>query len=216
MDIEQARFNMIEQQIRTWNVLDAHVLETLTIVKRERFVPAAYKQLAFFDTEVPLGNGEHMLAPKIEARILQEAAVQKDDLVLEIGTGSGFFAALLAQQAEFVTTVEINPVLKAQAEKNLADNHIGNVRVEQGNGANGWGEEKYDVIVVSGALACLPDAFLKQLHVNGRVLAIIGTAPVMSLQVTTRTGENTFETRKAFELLAKPLLDAEQPSGFTF
>lgn len=216
MDIEQARFNMIEQQIRTWNVLDLDVLEAMSAVKREAYVPAAYKNLAFFDTEVPLGNGEHMLAPKVEARILQEAAVTKDASVLEIGAGSGYFAALLAHQAQSVLTVEIDPALAAQAEKNLRSNGVANAQVAQGNGANGWGQEQYDVIVISGALTALPQAFLQQLRVGGRVLAIIGTAPVMSLAVTTRTGEQSFETRKAFELLAKPLREAAATSTFTF
>jgi protein-L-isoaspartate(D-aspartate) O-methyltransferase len=178
MNIEQARFNMIEQQIRPWNVLAQDVLDLLTVVRREEFVPAAHRSLAFFDTEIPLPGGESMLAPKVEARILQEANVKKHEQVLEIGAGSGYMAALLASKARHVTTVEIDPVLKAMAEENLSGYGVTNVSVELGNGAQGW-QGEYDVIVISGALPFLPDAFLKQIKVGGRVLAIIGEAPVM-------------------------------------
>ncbi|EJL83531.1 protein-L-isoaspartate carboxylmethyltransferase [Herbaspirillum sp. CF444] len=215
MNIEQARFNMIEQQIRPWNVLAQDVLDLLTVVKREEFVPAAYRSLAFFDTEIPLPGGESMLAPKVEARILQEANVKKHEQVLEIGAGSGYMAALLAYKARHVTTVEIDPDLKALAEKNLSANGVVNVSVELGNGAQGW-QGEYDVIVVSGALPFLPDAFLKQVKVGGRVLAIVGEAPVMSLQVITRTSDQVYDTVDVFELLAKPLHAASTHSHFTF
>src|SRR5262249_36237204 len=153
MNIEQARFNMIEQQIRPWDVLDAEVLELLLVVKRENFVPAAHKALAFADIEIPLGGGEAMFMPKIEARLLQDAAPKKHESVLETGPGSGYMAAMLAHRARHVTTVEISPELKAQAEKNLADAGITNVTVEQGNGAQGWDKgAPYDVIVVSGGM----------------------------------------------------------------
>lgn len=138
MNIEQARFNMIEQQIRPWNVLAQDVLDLLMVVKREEFVPAAYRSLAFFDTEIPLPGGENMLAPKIEARMLQEANVKKHEYVLEIGAGSGYMAALLAHKARHVTTVEISPELKALAEQNLSDYGVANVDVHLGNGAQGW------------------------------------------------------------------------------
>ncbi|MEN9868200.1 MAG: hypothetical protein RL748_3790, partial [Pseudomonadota bacterium] len=162
MNIEQARFNMIEQQIRPWNVLEQDVLSLLSLVKREQFVPAAYKNLAFVDTEIPLPNHEVMLAPKVEARLLQAVAVKKHEQVLEIGTGSGYMAALLAHQGRYVTTVEIDPELKAMAEKNLAAHGVSNASVALGNGAQGWatGMEPYDVIVISGALPVLPDSFL--------------------------------------------------------
>lgn len=215
MNIEQARFNMIEQQIRPWNVLAQDVLDLLTVVKREEFVPAAYRSLAFFDTEIPLPGGETMLAPKVEARILQEANVKKHEQVLEIGAGSGYMAALLAYKARHVTTVEIDPDLKALAEKNLSSNGVVNVGVELGNGAQGW-QGEYDVIVISGALPFLPDAFLKQVKVGGRILAIIGEAPVMSLQVITRTSDQVYDTVNVFELMAKPLHAASEHSHFTF
>jgi len=215
MNIEQARFNMIEQQIRPWNVLAQDVLDLLTVVRREEFVPAAYRSLAFFDTEIPLPGGEFMLAPKVEARILQEASVKKHEQVLEIGAGSGYMAALLAYKARHVTTVEIDPDLKALAEKNLSAYGIANVNVELGNGAQGW-QGEYDVIIISGALPFLPDSFLKQVKVGGRILAIIGEAPVMSLQVITRTSDQIYDTVNVFELMAKPLHAASEHSHFTF
>jgi len=215
MNIEQARFNMIEQQIRPWNVLAQDVLDLLTVVRREEFVPAAYRSLAFFDTDIPLPGGENMLAPKVEARILQEANVKKHEQVLEIGAGSGYMAALLAYKGRHVTTVEIDPTLKAMAEENLSGYGVTNVSVELGNGAQGW-QGEYDVIVISGALPFLPEAFLKQIKVGGRILAIIGEAPVMSLQVITRTSDQVYDTVNVFELMAKPLHAASEHSHFTF
>ncbi|MGV3742299.1 MAG: protein-L-isoaspartate O-methyltransferase family protein [Burkholderiaceae bacterium] len=220
MNIEKARFNMIEQQIRTWDVLDLDILNLLTVVKREAFVPPAYKSLAFVDTEIPLPGGENMMAPKFEARILQEAEVQKHENVLEIGAGSGYMAALLAHKARHVTTVEIDPTLKAMAEKNLADYGITNVTVEEGNGANGWAGSgsnaaPYDVIIISGSLPVLPDAFLKQLKVGGRILAIIGRAPIMSVVKVTRTSETAYNTVKLWETNLKPLRAFEAPKRFS-
>jgi protein-L-isoaspartate(D-aspartate) O-methyltransferase len=218
MNIEQARFNMIEQQIRPWNVLDQDILELLMVVKRENFVPTAYKNLAFVDTEIPLPNGETMLAPKVEARLLQAVAARKHEQVLEIGSGSGYMAALLAHKGRHVTTVEIDPVLKAMAEKNLAANGITNVSVALGNGAQGWakGMEPYDVIVISGSLPVLPDSILQQIKVGGRIAAIIGTAPVMTGQLITRTGNREYRTENLFETQALVLREASTPSTFTF
>ncbi|MFL9924574.1 protein-L-isoaspartate O-methyltransferase [Herbaspirillum lusitanum] len=221
MNIEQARFNMIEQQIRPWNVLAQDVLDSLMVVKREDFVPSVYKNLAFFDTEIPLPGGEVMLTPKLEARVLQETAIKKHEYVLEIGAGSGYMAALLAHKARHVTTVEISPELKALAEQNLAENGVVNVDVQLGNGAQGWtGADgkaaEYDVIVISGSLPVLPDAFLKQLKVGGRLLAVIGEAPVMTLQVITRTSEQVFDTVGIVELQTKALHAATTLSHFTF
>ena len=217
MNIEQARFNMIEQQIRPWNVLDQDVLDLLLVVRREQFVPPEHKALAFVDTEIPLPGGETMFTPKIEARILQEVQVKKHENVLEIGAGSGYMAALLAHKARHVTTVEIRPELKAMAEANLAKAGISNVTVELGNGAQGWATgAPYDVIVISGALEELPQAFLKQLKVGGRVAAIIGQAPVMTAQVVTRVSETAYDTVKVFETNVKPLTEAASHSRFTF
>lgn len=221
MNIEQARFNMIEQQIRTWDVLDQDILDLLIVVKREAFVPAAYKSLAFVDTEIPLPGGENMLMPKFEARILQEAAVKKHEHVLEIGTGSGYMAALLAYKARHVTTVEIDPALKALAGKNLSEYGIANADVALGNGARGWpgsgGDNAlYDVIVISGSLPFLPDTFLQQIKVGGRILAVIGEAPAMSAQMITRVSEVAYNTVKLFETVVKPLRNAAAPSHFKF
>jgi protein-L-isoaspartate(D-aspartate) O-methyltransferase len=217
MNIEQARFNMIEQQIRPWDVLDPDVLEELLVVKRENFVPAAHKALAFVDAEIPLPGGESMLMPKIEARLLQDVAVKKHESVLEIGAGSGYMAALLAHRARHVTTVEISPELKAMAEKNLADNGFTNVSVELGDGAQGWSNgAPFDVIVVSGGLPELPQAFLQQLKVGGRLACIIGEAPAMKAQLITRTGEAGYDTRTLFETNVKMLRSAVTPSQFKF
>jgi len=217
MNIEQARFNMIEQQIRPWNVLDQDVLDLLHVVKREQFVPAAYQNLAFADIEIPLPGGDAMLAPKFEARIMQETGVKKHETVLEIGTGSGYMAALLAHRAARVTTVEINPETAELAKKNLANAGIHNVTVEVGNGAQGWEKgAPYDVIVISGALEVLPEAILKQVKVGGRVAAIVGQAPVMEAAIITRTGENTYSTIKVFETNVRYLTGAPVPSHFQF
>lgn len=217
MNIEQARFNMIEQQIRPWNVLDQDVLDLLVIVKREDFVPADYKSLAFVDSEIPLGAGEAMFTPKLEARILQELQLKKHETVLEIGAGSGYMAALLAYKARHVTTVEILPELKTMAESNLARAGVTNVTVALGNGAQGWAQgAPFDVIVVSGGLEVLPEAFLKQVKVGGRIAALVGRAPVMSCHIVTRVSETAYDTVKVFETNVKYLSGAVAPSHFTF
>jgi len=221
MNIEQARFNMIEQQIRTWDVLDTEVLDLLHVVRREAFVPEAYRSLAFVDTEIPLPGGENMLPPKFEARVLQEVAPRKHETVLEIGAGTGYMAALLAHRALHVTTVEISPELKAMAEKNLADYGADNVDVVLGNGAFGWEGSgqftaPYDVIVISGSLPVLPDAFLRQLKVGGRLLCVIGERPVMEARLITRTSETGYHARNLFETSVTPLRQAVHPSHFKF
>jgi protein-L-isoaspartate(D-aspartate) O-methyltransferase len=217
MNIEQARFNMIEQQIRPWDVLDPEVLELLHVVKRENFVPVAHKALAFVDAEIPLPGGASMLNPKVEARLLQDVNLKKHESVLEIGTGSGYMAALLAHKGRHVTTVEVSPELKALAEKNLADNGVTNVTVELGNGAQGWtGGAPFDVIVVSASLPVLPEALLQQLKVGGRLAVIIGQSPAMKAQLITRTGEAGYDTRTLFETDVKALSSAVEPSKFQF
>ncbi|MEY2633314.1 MAG: hypothetical protein RIR00_1968 [Pseudomonadota bacterium] len=217
MNIEQARFNMIEQQIRPWEVLDPSVLDLLSVVKREDFVPTAHKALAFADLEIPLESGQVMLAPKIEAKVLQELSLKKTDRVLEIGTGSGYMAALLAACAEHVVSVEINPALAAQARQNLQQAGITNVSVEEGNGANGWSQRgPYDVIVLSGSVLTLPDALLKQLRVGGRLFAIVGTAPVMEAQLITHTIEGVFNTVNLFETVVPALQSGPTLNAFSF
>ncbi|TCK44454.1 protein-L-isoaspartate(D-aspartate) O-methyltransferase [Paraburkholderia sp. BL8N3] len=217
MNIEQARFNMIEQQIRPWEVLDQDVLNLLSVVKRENFVPAAYRSIAFADLEIPLPGGERMLPPRVEARVLQELAVSKQETVLEIGTGSGYMAALLAARGRSVKTVEISAELAAFAEQNLAANGVSNVEVVTGDGALGWPEGgPYDVICVSGGLPVMPQEFLEQLKIGGRIAAFVGAAPVMKAQIVTRVDEKQFRVSDIFETLVAPLKNAVHPPRFKF
>jgi len=217
MNIEQARFNMIEQQIRPWEVLDPQVLDLLFVVKREDFAPAAYRNLAFADMEIPLGSGQVMLAPKIEAKLLQELAIKKADKVLEIGTGSGYMAALLAARADHVVSVESRPELAETAKQNLARAGVANVTVETGNGINGWSARgPYDAIVVSGSVPTVPAALLKQLRVGGRLALIVGEAPVMEAQLITCIADGVYNTVNLFETVVQPLDGATVPASFSF
>src|SRR5659263_228398 len=215
MNLEQARFNMIEQQIRPWNVLDANVLELLSVVKREDFVPLAHKALAFMDMEIPLGQGQVMLAPRVEARMLQDAAVQKHEKVLEIGTGSGYMAALLAHRAQRVISLEINPELAQMARTNLQQAGIHNAEVRQFDGAKGaTAEGPFDVIMLSGSVAELPQSLLAQIKTGGRLIAIVGDEPVMCVTLVTRTGEAEFITSSPWDTVAPRLLNFPEPSHF--
>ena len=217
MNIEQARFNMIEQQIRPWDVLNPGVLELLAIVKREDFVPAAHKALAFVDTEVPLPHGRCMLAPKVEARVLQELAVHKHERVLEIGTGSGFMAALLAHKAQHVTTLEIDPELARFAAANLKRAGVTNVTVTEADGANGWpSDAPFDVIVLSGSVPEIPQSLLAQLKVGGRLAAIVGHEPVMRAVLVTRTADQGFTRTVLFDTVAQRLQGFAEPNRFQF
>jgi protein-L-isoaspartate(D-aspartate) O-methyltransferase len=221
MNFEQARFNMIEQQIRPWNVLDAGVLELLSQVRREDFVPAAHQALAFADLELPLrGSGEHgqcMLAPKVEARMLQDLAVQKHEKVLEIGTGSGYMAALLAQRAQRVISLEIVPELAALARANLAKAGVANVDVREADGAKGVPVEgPFDVIVLSGSVAEVPHRLLEQLKTGGRLMAIVGDAPVMRATLITRTSAVEYLSTQGWDTLAPRLLNFPEHPRFNF
>ena len=217
MNIEQARFNMIEQQIRPWEVLDPQVLDLLFVVKREDFVPPAYRNLAFADMEIPIGSGQVMLAPRVEARLMQELAIKNTDKVLEIGTGSGYMAALLAARADHVVTVESRPEIADFARQNLERAGVANVTIEIGDGANGWSQRgPYDAIVVSGALPSLPDALLKQLRLGGRLAAIVGEAPVMEAQLVTCSAEVVYNTVNLFETVVPKLDSGNAKPGFSF
>ena len=221
MDMEQARFNMIEQQIRPWNVADAHVLSLLEVVKREDFVPLAHKALAFVDMEIPLreggARGQVMLAPRIEARLLQDAAVQKHEKVLEVGTGSGYMAALLAHRAQRVVTVEIEPELARMARANLQKAGVHNVEVLELDASQGIkAEGPFDVIVLSGSVAEVPQVLMAQLKVGGRLVGIVGEEPGMSATVVTRTGETTWTTTTPWDTVAPRLLNFPAPSRFKF
>lgn len=217
MDFTQARFNMVEQQIRPWNVLDQHVLDMLLEMRREDFVPAAYRNLAFVDMEIPLGHGEVMLTPKMEARIIQELAIKKTDRVLEVGTGSGYMTAMLAREAQHVYSVEIVPELKSQAEEKLRAHGIHNVTLEQGDAAHGWDRHgAYDVIVLTGSVPLIPGNFLASLKRGGRLFAIEGDAPVMKGKLIARVDEDAFRTSVLFETSVPPLRNALQPQRFVF
>ncbi len=216
MDFELARFNMVEQQIRPWGVLNIEVLDTLMAIRRELFVPDAYRSLAFTDVSIPLANGQTMLEPKIEARVLQALALRKTDQVLEIGTGSGYMAALLAAHADWVRTLERERELAATAAANLARAGVENVIVEEGDGAAGWAARApYDVIVVSGGLREVPRAMLEQLKPGGRLIAFVGQEPMMSCELTTCVAEGRFETVKLFETLV-PMLVVPATERFSF
>jgi protein-L-isoaspartate(D-aspartate) O-methyltransferase len=217
MNIEQARFNMIEQQIRPWEVLDPQVLDLLFVVKRENFVPPAYRNLAFADMEIPLGSAQVMLAPRVEARLLQELGIKKTDKVLEIGTGSGYMAALLAARAEHVITLESRPEIADFARQNLERANIANVTLEVADGTKGWvARGPYDIIVVSGSVPVLPDALLKQLRLGGRLAVIVGEAPVMEAQLITCTADGVYNTVNLFETVAPALDGTTAKSGFSF
>ena len=221
MNIEQARFNMIEQQIRPWDVLDAGVLELLAVVRREDFVPAAYRALAFVDTEVPLptptGVTQAMLAPRVEARLLQELAVHKHERVLEVGAGSGFMAALLAHKAQHVITLETDASLARFARANLQRAGVMNATVIEADGASGWrGEAPFDVIVLSGSVPELPEALLAQLKSGGRLVAIVGHEPVMRAVLVTRNGEAGLNRQVLFDTVAPRLLGFDEPTKFQF
>jgi protein-L-isoaspartate(D-aspartate) O-methyltransferase len=222
MDFEKARFNMVEQQVRPWDVLDQSVLDLLFVVKREDFVPPEYRALAFTDMEIPLrvdgvDTGECMWSPKLEARVLQELALKRQDIVLEIGTGSGYLAALLAHKAQQVVSIEIEPRLRDFAAGNLARAGVHNVRLETGDASRGWaGRAPYDVIVVTGALPVLPDSLRDQLKIGGRLAVVLGSDPIMSAELITRSSESAFDSVTLFETRLKPLRNAVRPSSFRF
>jgi protein-L-isoaspartate(D-aspartate) O-methyltransferase len=214
MNFEQARFNMIEQQIRTWEVLDQDVLTLLNIVKREDFVPAAYRTLAFADIEVPLPDGQCMLEPKVEARFLQELAVRKHERVLEVGAGSGYMAALLAHRAASVLTLEISAELAQFAISNLKRASVMNVSVSHQDGSRFAREDPFDVIVLSGSVAEPPKQLLDMLKPGGRMGLIVGGEPVMQAQIITRTGPASFSSFTLFETIAPRLQNFAAPSAF--
>ncbi len=217
MNIEQARYNMVEQQIRPWDVLNQDVLNLLFKIRREDFVPDVHRTLAFVDMEIPLGHGQAMWTPKLEARILQELAIRPTDRVLEIGTGSGYLTALLASRAADVVSVDIEPDFTAAATEKLHAHGFNNIVLHSGDAARDWPDDAgYDVIVLTGSTPLLSDAFRRRLKVGGRLFAITGEAPVMQAQLITCTAPGATRSVVLFETCVAPLLNAPQPAAFVF
>ena len=214
-NMEQARFNMVEQQIRPWDVLDMRVLDLLSKVKREQFVPPAQQGMAFMDMDIPLGHQAAMWQPKLEARVLQELHIEPTDQLLEVGSGSGYLTALLCRLAKHVTSVEIVPELLAFAEKNLAAHHVDNVTLVRGDAAQGW-PGNYDVIVLTGSVPVLPSAFQNSLKPGGRLFAIVGDAPAMRATLVSCVEPGIYESTILFETDVALLQNVLQPKRFVF
>ncbi|HWI14782.1 MAG TPA: protein-L-isoaspartate O-methyltransferase [Burkholderiales bacterium] len=216
-DVERARFNMVEQQIRPWEVLDQQVLDLLFKVHREDYVPPACRSLAFADLEIPLGHGEKMLSPKVEARIMQELSIKPSDRVLEVGTGSGYMTALLASLAGHVYTVDIVPEFTEAAQAKLRAHGVHNVTVETGDAARGWDKHgPYDVIVVTGSLPVLPPGFQNSLQPGGRLFVVVGEPPIMEARLVTCISRGVYNSMDVFETCISPLRNAVQPERFVF
>ena len=215
MNLENARFNMIEQQIRPWEVLDQRVLDLLNKLPREDFVPQRYRRLAYMDTTIPLGNDQVMMPPRVEARILQALNIQADETVLEVGTGSGYVTALLASLGDHVYSVDINAEMTRTAGEKLTDRGITNVTLETGDAARGWdAHAPYDVIVITGSMPLLPVSFKQALNLGGRMVAIVGDSPVMEVVLITREGESEWAQETLFETDLPALINAPEPERF--
>jgi protein-L-isoaspartate(D-aspartate) O-methyltransferase len=216
-ELEQARVNMVESQVRTWEVLDQSVLDLLLVVKREEFVPEKYRALAFADMEIPLGHGEFMLSPKLEARMVQELGIRKTDKVLEIGTGSAYVTALCARLGGQVVSVERIAEFTQSAARKLAGHGLQNVQLVTGEASPGWAAlAPYDVILATGSLPCLPPELQEQLAPGGRLLAVIGEPPVMTATLVTRVSGQAFNAVGLFETSIPPLRNVRQPERFVF
>jgi len=217
MDYEQARFNMIEQQVRTWEVLDQHVLDLLGEVHREDFIPPGYKKLALADVNIPLAHEQITMTPKVEARLLQALNITQADKVLEIGTGCGYLTALLARSAREVISVDIFPEFTAQAKVRLAGNPYPNVTLLTGNAIDGWPESgPYEAIAVTGSMPVLNIRLEQQLTIGGRLFVITGNSPAMSAMLVTRTGKEVWIRESLFETDIPALIGAESPTKFRF
>ena len=220
MDFEKARFNMVEQQVRPWDVLDTRVLDVINEVPRENFTPDQYKNLAYADTRIPLGSFNDspctMANPIIDGRILQEMNIQEDDLILEIGTGSGYLTACLAKLGRHVDTVDINEELTAMAEKNLQAMNINNVNLSTGDASKTWEQKRnYDVIVISAAMKTIPSSYKNLLKIDGRMFVVTGDAPAMTAHRVTRTEKNKWTVEDLFETSIEPMIQAVKQT-FTF
>lgn len=215
MNLEQARFNMVEQQIRPWDVLDPKVLDLFMAIPRHEFVSEAQQALAYSDLELPIGEEQTMLPPRIEGRMLQALDIEEDETVLEVGTGSGYMTALMAAIANKVTTVEIFPSLQATAKERLQN--FDNIEFLIGDASHNWDDGKtYDIIVLTGAVAVLPEAYKNKLNLGGRLVVTIGNAPAMTCQVLTRVSETEWETETMFETVIPHLINAEFSEKFSF
>jgi protein-L-isoaspartate(D-aspartate) O-methyltransferase len=215
MNVEQARFNMVEQQIRTWEVLDQQVLDLMSQVPREDFVPSAFRNLAFADTSIPLDHGQCMMLPRVEARMLQALQVEPRDRILEVGTGSGFVTALLARVGGHVTSIEIFDSLLHAARAKLEAHGIENIDLYSGDASRGWDRAApYEVIAVTGSLPVLDERFQNNLAVGGRLFVVVGQEPAMEALLITRTGETQWATESLFETVLPPLVGVRQPERF--
>ncbi|MDD3352807.1 protein-L-isoaspartate O-methyltransferase [Zoogloea sp.] len=217
MNFEKARYNMVEQQIRPWEVLDFGVLDLLMSVRREEFVPEAYKSLALSEGQIPLGHGSSMLVPVIEGKILQALQVKGSDKVLEVGAGSGYFAALLAAKADWVRTVDIEPAIVNLAHDNLKRYGVENVIVEEGDAISGWpSNAPYDLIVVSGGVPYIPESLLKEVKVGGRLFAFVGDERLMTAQLVTCVAEGQYRTESLFENVVPLMRNVPARKQFKF
>jgi protein-L-isoaspartate(D-aspartate) O-methyltransferase len=216
-DFEQARYYMIEQQVRPWQVSSPHVLALLSLIRREDFVPPAFKAMAFADLEISLPGGQHMLSPKVQARLLQDAGVQTGEKVLEIGTGSGYMTAILASLAQRVLSLELVGELVEMARDNLQKACVYNAEVRQADGAQGApADGPFDVILLGGSVSEVPANLLAQLKLGGRLVAIVGDEPSMHTLRITRTGDANFKTDELWDFCAEPLLNFPKTSSFKF
>ena len=217
MNQDQARFNMVEQQIRTWEVLDKAVLNALMHIKREDFVPADCQEMAYADTEIPLPHGQTMLPPRIDARLANDLALTGQESVLEIGTGSGYLCALLALRARQVLSLEVHADLAQLAQRHLAKAGIANAQVRCANGSQGAASDgPFDAIVLGGSVSEVPQALLEQLAIGGRLIAIVGEEPVMQTTLFTRVGSQSWRSQVLWDTLSPPLQGFAQPSAFHF
>ncbi len=217
MDFEAARHTMIEQQIRTWEVLDQHTLDLIAAIHREDFIPAQHRNIAFVDTQIPLGHGQYTFSPKMEARIIQSLALKPTDTVLEIGTGCAYLTALLASACAYVYSVDIFPDFSQSALSKLKRLGIDNAEMLVGDGINGWAQQApYDVIVVTGSMAELDDNLIRQLNPGGRLFSIIGVSPLMQARLSMREGENAVKKEILFETDVLPLIGAPSADKFAF
>ena len=217
MNLEKARFNMVEQQIRTWMVLEPAALAVLSTVEREKFTPSPYQSLAYSDTEIPLAQGQTMLPPRIDARLMHDLHLQGHETVLEIGTGSGYLTALLARRAHQVVSLEIHPELAQAAQANLRAAGVHNADVRVGHGAlDKVSEAPFDAIVLGGSVAEVPQSLLQQLKVGGHLIAIVGHDHVMAATLFTRTADAAWDTKALWDHTAPRLQGFAEPSRFKF